>query len=750
MVSKSKKRSKRRSAVNLIDHVKRNLERGDFKQALKDVRVCYRKNPTSDCRCFLEHAYIGRAQQLKRKGLIEDSRRIVRDLLDLGVTEPAVEAGLPDLLLSVGMFDCLPQDGADLSDEERDRLRIKAADQAVSYPLNTPQSMPELREGTQRIRAALEAVERGDESAALAHLKDIPRQSLFADWKYFVRGLIAYYGRDKTGMEANWNRLDGDRAAARIAAPLQVVVGMAPPRDDGNLRAKVAHLTNQLSDGAVLGKLTRLRRSAADRDWPLLFKTLRVAHRSLRETDDGVYGRLVSCLCGIFMRGGLVEELQQLSRIVDPLPIDPRWNRAMAVACEYSEFYDDDPEEYWRKYLCDLQDLPMLSPRQRDLARGLVWLRLAEYHTTVALGLRDCGCGADHRPRIKKIEKRALDAFQQCFTLAPAHAPAYVAAAKFHASAHRPQQAVKVYQRLLDRVPDHLQALFFLAEHHVAHGRGLKARKFALRAHELKPLGKETRELLWTARIEAACELAKTQQYDEARGEMEAADRLQPSRAGDFDVLAPKAALEIKAGNPDASRRFVEQALEQLHEPTALWLAMTVEAIRYDLPWQEECLYEKRWRQGLKRRCSSETAGLMCHMLDVHAKMPQPYAEHKQHTQSLLQYVGRCTRVKWRPQDLRHVCEFLEQLKEMKLLTKFAKKGIRKCPQVGYFHLLVGMAEIAKGSLLYKRGSILRRFQRAIELASQSSDPRDKRVVDGAKRCLSLIEDASRHHDEVR
>ena len=274
MASKNKKRSKGRLAVSSIDRVKRNLERGDFKQALKDVRVCYRQNPTSDCRCFLEHAYIGRAQQLLQNGLVEDSCRIVQDLLDLGITEPAVKAGLPDLLLSVGMFDCLPQGDGALSDEERDRLRVKAADQAVAHPLNTPKSMPEVREDAQRIRAALEAVERGDESVALAHLRDIPRQSLFADWKFFVRGLIAYYRRDKTGIEANWNRLDADRAAARIAAPLKVVAGMAPPRDDGNLRAKVGRLTNQAAEGAVLGKLTRLRQSAADHDWPLLLKTL--------------------------------------------------------------------------------------------------------------------------------------------------------------------------------------------------------------------------------------------------------------------------------------------------------------------------------------------------------------------------------------------------------------------------------------------------------------------------------------------
>ncbi|MHC4402132.1 MAG: tetratricopeptide repeat protein [Planctomycetota bacterium] len=750
MASKRKKRSKGRLAVTLIDHVKRNLERGDFKQALKDVRVCYRQNPTSDCRCFLEHAYIGRAQQLLQKGLIEDSRRIVRDLLDLGVTELAVEAGLPDLLLSVGMFDCLPQGDDALTDEERDRLRVKAADQAVVQPRNTPKSMPEVREDAQRIRAALEAVERGDELVALGYLRDIPRQSLFADWKYFVRGLIAYYRRDKTGMAANWSRLDADRAATGIAAPLKVVAGMAPPRDDGNMRSKVSRLENQVTNGAVLGRLTRLRQSTADRDWPLLLKTLRAGQRTLRETDEGVYRRLVSCLCGILVHDGLVEELEQFSRIVDPLPIDPRWNRAKAIACEYSDFDDEDPEEYWRNYLRDLENLPTLLPAQRDLARGLVWLRLAEYYVNDAVDLRGCRCGADHRPYVKEAEKRARGAFEQCFTLAPAYAPAYVAAATFHTIADRSEEAAKVHQRLLEHVPDHLDALFFLAEYHVSHGEGLKAHEFALRAHELKPLGKKTRGLLWATHTEAACELARTEQYDKARGEVTAADRLQPARTGDYDVLARKAVLEIKAGNPGAARRFVEQAQEQLDEPTALWLVMTIEAIRYDLPWQEVCLYEKRWCQALKRRCCSETAGLMCHVLDAHLRMPQPYPQHQEHTRNLLQYVRRCSRVKWRPEDLRHVCEFLEQLEELELLTKFAKRGIRKCPEIGYFHWLMGMAEIGKGPFRYNRRLTVERLQRAIELASKSSDPRDKQVVENAKRFLSLAESVSHHHDEYR
>ena len=741
MVSKSKKRSKGRSAVNLLDQAKRNLDRGDFKQALKDIRVCYRKDPTADCRCLLEHAYIGRARQLSRTGLIEDSRRIVQDLLDLGVTEPAVEAGLPDLLLSVGMFDCLPQGDDALRAEERDRLRVKAADQAVARPENTPLSMPELRDDAERIRAALEAVHREDETVALGHLKNIPRQSLFADWKYFVRGLIAYYRREKTDLAANWDRLDPDRAAARIAAPLKVMAGVVSPRQDSGLRSKVSRLERQATNQTVLSQVMRLPESVSVHDWPKVFRALRAVHGELRRLDADIYHRLVSCLCGALVQKGLVDELEQLSRIVDPPPIDPQWNRARAVAREESDFCGtDDAQKYWYKYLQDLENLPTLSPSRRDLARGMVWLHLAEFCVAEAIRLRGCGCGFDHEPEIDEAEEDAREAFGRSFALAPAYAPAYAIAAKFHLVADRPEEAAAVYLRLLEHLPDNLEALLFLGNHHVAHGDPRKARDFVERARELKPLDNKIGDLLWSTRVEVARDLARSEQYDRARDELAVADRLQPARAGDFEMLARKAVLEARAKSDSAARRYREQAQDGLVEPTALWLAMAIEAIRYDLPKEERWRYEKRWRDALKRRCRSETAGLMCRMLGAHFKTPRPYPHHREHVRYLLEYVRRCSRVKWQAEDLRHVCEFLEGAEKPELLAKFAKKGMRKYPRVGYFHLLLGVEEMAKGPFRCDSQLVIDRLQEAIKLASNSSDPRDKQVVEVAKRTLSLVQ----------
>ena len=61
------------------------------------------------------------------------------------------------------------------------------------------------------MRAALGAVEAGRDEEVMAALKHLPRSSPFADWKYFVRGLIAYYHQDGEALEANWGRLDSAR-----------------------------------------------------------------------------------------------------------------------------------------------------------------------------------------------------------------------------------------------------------------------------------------------------------------------------------------------------------------------------------------------------------------------------------------------------------------------------------------------------------------------------------------------------------
>ncbi|MDD4269754.1 MAG: tetratricopeptide repeat protein [Pirellulaceae bacterium] len=744
MASKSKKRSKA-GQLNPVDQVRRHLERGDFRQALKGARVAYRQDPSPECRCFLEHAYIGRAQQLAHNGLTEDCRRIVRDLLDLGVTEPTVQSAMPGLLLSVGLFDRLAERQDSLTDRERRQIRLQAADQAVTKPENTPKSMADLLGDARRVRAALEAVERGEDAAAIAQLKEIARQSLLADWKYFVRGLIGYYRHDRTEMLANWDRLDTDRAAAKIAAPLKVLAGAVPAGEDGILRAKVARLEKQGTSRMVLSEMGRLRESVHHEDWPQALKSLRSLRGELRSLDPGLDRRLVACICGMFMHKGLVGQVDRLGRIADPPPLDPRWNRAKAIACEFAEDDDgdSDPEEYWRKYLADLETVTVLAPAERDLARALVWLRLAGFPAHEAWRLRRCPCGYDHGPEIEEVEEEAREAFERSLTLAPGHAETYKAMARFHLQDGRIDEAAGVYRRMLRHLPDSLDALLFLGEQHVARDEPHKAREYADRAQALKPLDQDRiRDLAYAVHLGMARKLGLEGDFDRAREELAGADRLKPAAIEDYRVLARKAVLEIKAGGGLAARRLVEQARRTLSEPAPLWLAMAIEARRYELPKEETWLYEKRWQEALRRRCRSETAGRMCRLLGDFLAMPKSYPERAQHVAWLRGYVRRCTRVKWRADDLRDVCELLSQVESAGVRAEFARQGVRKFPQMAYFHLLAAEIEISRGPVQGDWQLAQDGLEKAIELASKSSDPRDKKTAETAARLLHLIETA--------
>ncbi len=148
------------------------------------------------------------------------------------MTDASVERELPELLIAVGLFGRSGGGGRGgggppLKDD--DPLCVVVADHAVLRPDGAPASLRAIGQGAATIRRALAALEAGDEPQAVALLKDIPRASPFADWKYLVRGLAAYYRQDPAEMQANWERLEAGRFAARIAAPLKALADPAAP-----------------------------------------------------------------------------------------------------------------------------------------------------------------------------------------------------------------------------------------------------------------------------------------------------------------------------------------------------------------------------------------------------------------------------------------------------------------------------------------------------------------------------------------
>lgn len=193
MATKQKNRTKHGAAV-LAQQAQRSLEKGDFKQALKNAKVGYRQQPGPEARRLLERAYLARGRQLHRAGMQGESRAVIESLLELGATDGSVQQELPELLVALGLFNRVAAvQGANASLEEGSPLYVTAADHAVVQSGKTFASLPAVRQGAETIGRALAALETGNEVEAMTAVKDIARASPFADWKYFVRGLAAYY-----------------------------------------------------------------------------------------------------------------------------------------------------------------------------------------------------------------------------------------------------------------------------------------------------------------------------------------------------------------------------------------------------------------------------------------------------------------------------------------------------------------------------------------------------------------------------
>src|SRR3954447_22150991 len=106
MASKDKKRAHLRHAPAGSDprrEVERLLEKGRYKDAVKEAKLCYRQEGTEASQRLLERAYFLRARQVHQGGMPTSAQEVARHLLDFGVTDPELTRELPPLLLAVGL-----------------------------------------------------------------------------------------------------------------------------------------------------------------------------------------------------------------------------------------------------------------------------------------------------------------------------------------------------------------------------------------------------------------------------------------------------------------------------------------------------------------------------------------------------------------------------------------------------------------------------------------------------------------------
>ena len=622
------------SAGDAAVQLERLIAKQKYKDAVKQAKLIHKAEATPQSHRQLERAYFLRAQQLLRAGMPGSAVEVSRHLLDFGVTDAKLVEDFSPLLVKLGLAqDAFRIQGRLESPESQSRLVLLVADQAVLHPERSQRSSPEVQEAA-LVRQALEALYAGDEATALGLVRDIARSSPVSEWKLLVRGLAAFYRGDHGETQANWSRLDPERAPQRIARHLQKLHQGQSEKDAGG--TDFAELEGLVYGERILPRLRELSDLVAKNRWVDVLRRITSLRLSLRAVDPRLAEKLTSSLLAPLLDHATslnyasgTRLLREFTQVAEPLAIDPGWNRLWALTWERPLDGTSVAIKYWTKYIADLESCTALKAEERPLAQALVWKHLAQLYLAELEGRseEDEDLDFDDDFDLEDEGKNALDldedqlvqqattCIERSLRLAPGHRPTYDLLVEVCRMSDEPERLTEAKQRILKVFPDDVETLVETALELHHRDEPEPALEALSKARRLKPLDESLVGMEIMIRTSLARCLALQKRWDEGRAQFAAIEQLRPDELRSYSYLAKKAIFESKAGQGDLADRYERAAAALLPEPAPLWLSLHVESIRYSLTKATQKHYAELWKKELRKKCRSETAGAMASFL---------------------------------------------------------------------------------------------------------------------------------------
>jgi tetratricopeptide (TPR) repeat protein len=753
-MSKKRKHGGVKQGFDLFERAQRELAKGNAKDALKDAKVCYREDPSPERRQLLERAYCARAEQLQKAGLNDQARSAFGELTELGITSPEVQAQLPRLRILIGLTEAGTAGDAASLWEANPELLIELADRAVFHRQQVPDKYVEIHGDCQRIRAALEAVERGNDAAAMEQLNDISRRSPCADWKLFVRGLAAFYQGDAERAHANWDRLEPKRPAFRIAQTLLVHSGqLAAESAAFNVANGLRRLEYALEGDPVWEQLKVMGEHFQADHWSGLFHAFRSFCQRFANTHAALIERITDMLWKRMVRDRWDDGLNRLMRIAPAPRLDPRWNRARALLAEASgDASFETVEDYWKAYIRDLTQGDFLPEDERGIAAGLVCQRMARAEVEAAHNEEARRPSyfpsffVDQENDAEAFRSDALRHYQQSIKFAPQLHSAYVELAKLHLEEEAEAQAVKVYQSLLKHFPDDYATHLWLANYYLEDDKPDKAERYAREAQRLKPRDPATVTLMWSQRFAMVRMCAKKRKFAMARQEWELLAQHMPPDTELYWLDLLRAAVEYKANNTEEAEQYVAAAEAKLKEPAPAWMVMHAHAARFGLSREVKNQFGNRFKAAVAGACCSETAGQLAKVLYPFVAKQLKYTGLATHQRLTLDYLQRCHGVQWNSDDLRHAVQFLrvaDSWRHRALRDRLLAEGCARFPQDPLYPYLTGCVAMQDGPYRVDPVGTRKHFELALKLNETAARPLSDEWVKLAKQSMSMLDEAA-------
>lgn len=776
MGKNANKLRKNTSVADRLAAARRLIERGNLKEAIKDLKAAYRDQPVEEVRTLLEAVLFRRAVQLRGYGLIAEAKAIAESLFELPGPSGLPETDLVDLLFGLGMSDrAMRIRSTEPSPEQDSHLKKRAADQAVLRPEHASGPWPEIAAGARQIREVLQAIERSQDDAAAERLAGIPRSSPFADWKLFCRGLIARYRESEEECRANWGRLEPGRAAIKIAGALGLPsdsaasAGAAAPVASG--LTGISRSARQAREIAAFGHpvCERLRfLEAALRDEKLW--SARDAAGVLRtwlKDDLAVSRRVTAAVLGSMdaidsQEDGDWRDWSSVVHRLEPLHFDPQWKRWAALQREETS----DPKELyrvWSEFIHSAATNTQLAEDERGLIVALTRTRLAkslaQMHRNLFVesdsGLRPKWFGQALEPvgdpEPNEWGKVVIDELRRAIALRPDLSDPFGVLGAIYLGNDCEAAAGALYREHTAAQPDNFEVALAAGVFFADRDEAEQAAEYVRRVQELRPLDRSEcmLSLLWRLQIAWARRRAKRGEWQAAREALAEAGRAASDREDKevayraivrcaLESVAEEAGAASPAG--EGAEHWRQEALRMLDHPAPVALGLVVETrlAGGSIELQKRCYRE--WKSTLKKRRTAAAGVGTIWLLQLYAS-ESPCLQADELLETVGTWFESCLRVGFAKDELLSICRFMrENLPGCAAYPKLLAKGCSKFGKCAYFPYWYAQWQLIGAVSDVKSNRVLKLLTKAKRLAARSTDPEEHNLFDEISRVLRRVE----------
>ncbi len=608
-----------------------------------------------------------------------------------------------------------------------------------------------------RIHAAIDAVGGQAVKEALAHIKHIGLRSLFSEWKWYIKGVCAYYSHEDQKALTAFRKLTKGSTPEKAAKAYRILLKESGEKLSPTTPAYVHQGISILSGEEALAEpLARGEHLWNVGRYSDSFKHIKSRLPEFPSQAPGIREALTSFYFRAAKQIPYAKAEVYLESLVKTALKNPRGNhvekfkatQAMALWMDDEDAFDEDLLDVWEEALHHFRTL---TPNKK-LAEALVYGHLGQIFSEEDPDDTFFNFGLIEFKRSKKRKNlRNAELAEKCLLKAVDAAPdsleAYFALLNLYEKTTDTSKINQTLDKIITIFPDEKNALHKAGLRCAARKALIKAMKYLERALLLDPIDRTLREDFIIVCIQAAHSYVDKRNLKKCLDVLQKAEAQASPTAKDFNrglcyLYVHWSAILHRFNQSNEAHKRLDKALSLCDSSVKLHYFAGIIARHYDLP--PKLFKESRdlMRKVRSHPLEPDHAVILVEVLSYGATLSDEYLPWLyDEVETTNRYLGKSVKKPFILQQVKTIVDYAlnEKTYDVDLAQKYIRLALKESPDNARFRWLKLVSEESEGFPSIPPKEYADELDKIAQLAEEQRDPE---VVKAVREKLQRIENA--------